>query len=160
MIHIFLALGANVGNKKEHIKKAIDLLSEKITSIQRAPLYETRAVGYTNQDNFVNTAIAGDTVLKPEELLLFVKSIEKKIGRIYRFHWGPREIDIDILFYGNSVLNKENLVIPHPRLHERDFVLKPLRELDATFVHPLLKKTIRELYDMLPKSDLSVIQQT
>jgi 2-amino-4-hydroxy-6-hydroxymethyldihydropteridine diphosphokinase len=159
MTHIYLALGANVGDKKEHIGKAIDLLSESVTDISRAPLYETKAVGFTQQDNFLNTVIGGNTGLSPQSLLTFVKAIEKKIGRIYRFRWGPREIDIDILFYWDLIIKKNNLEIPHPRLQQRDFVLKPLCELDENIMHPAERKTVGELYRLLPKSELSVLQK-
>ncbi len=158
MTHIFLALGANVGDKKEHIAKAIELLAENISNIKSAPLYESKAVGYTNQDNFVNTVISGDTDLEPKELLTFVKGIEQAIGRIYRFRWGPREIDIDIIFYGDSAYTDDTLEIPHPRMHERDFVLRPLCDLDHTVTHPVFKKTARELYDALPKSELAILE--
>jgi 2-amino-4-hydroxy-6-hydroxymethyldihydropteridine diphosphokinase len=158
MTHIFLALGANVGDKKEHIEKAIELLSQKVSNIMCAPLYESKAVGFTDQDNFVNTVVSGDTELPPKELLQFVKGIEQTIGRIYRFRWGPREIDIDIIFYGDMVFHDDGLEIPHPRMQERDFVLKPLCDLDDTVMHPVLKKTARELYDALPKSELAILQ--
>ncbi|MDO8610758.1 MAG: 2-amino-4-hydroxy-6-hydroxymethyldihydropteridine diphosphokinase [bacterium] len=146
-IYILLALGSNVGNKKENISKAIILLSKKIINIKQAPLYISHAVGYTEQDDFINTAISGNTNLKPRQLLDFVKKIEKEIGRIYRFKWGPREIDIDILFYGNEIYTDESLIIPHPRIHERDFVLQPLVEIDPLFIHPVLKKSVKKLLD-------------
>jgi len=102
-------------------------------------------VGYENQEDFINTVLKGYTVLSPLELLDFTKSIEKEIGRVYRFHWGPREIDIDILFFDDLVVDIENLKIPHPRLHERDFVLLPLKDLDENFIHPIFNKTVKEL---------------
>mgnify|MGYP001566015763 CR=1 FL=1 len=157
MTTVYLALGTNVGDKKGHIVRAIDLLVKMMTHMRSAQVYEAKAVGFTKQDNFLNTVVRGDTKLSPKELLLFVKTIEKKIGRIYRFRWGPREIDIDILFYGNMVKKEDGLEIPHPRLHERDFVLKPLCDLDKNFTHPVLNKTVGELYRLLPKSELSVL---
>lgn len=145
MTHIFLALGSNVGERKKNIETAITLLSQRVSNIKKASFYETRPVGYVEQDNFINTALEGDTDLNPGDLLGFVKRIEKKIGRIQRFKWGPREIDIDILFYGNILYNKNDLTIPHPRLYERDFVLQPLSDLNPDFIHPGLNKSIKQL---------------
>lgn len=153
MHKVFLGLGANVGNKKKNIIDAISLLKEKIKNIQVAPIYETKPWGYKNQDNFLNTALKGNTSLSPSELFKFVKETETRIGRIKRFKWGPREIDIDILFYDKLIYKDEKLEIPHPRLHERDFVLKPLMNLEPNFIHPIMKKTMSELYLKLPKED-------
>ena len=145
MHKVFLGLGSNVGNKIENIKKAINLLQEKINNIEVAPFYVSKAVGYENQDDFVNTVLKGYTKLNPFELLEFTKQVEKQVGRIYRFHWGPREIDIDILFYDDLVINTEDLVIPHPRIQERDFVLMPLMDLEKGFMHPNLNVSVEEL---------------
>ena len=158
MNRIYLALGSNVGDKKKNIQQAITLLRKKVSNIKIASFYETKAVGYTEQDNFINTAIEGNTALTPEELLVFIKDVEKKVGRIKRFLNGPREIDIDILFYNNHLLKKDDLQIPHPRLHERDFVLKPLTDLDPMLYHPICKKTVSELLKDLPKGTVSIIQ--
>lgn len=157
MHKVYLALGANVGDKKKNLKAVIGLLKEKIKNIEVARIYETKPWGFKEQDNFLNTALIGSTSLSPLQLLKFVKDIEKKIGRIKRFRWGPREIDIDILFYNNLIFKNKILEIPHPRLHERDFVLKPLMDLDPNFVHPGLNKTIKKLYAELPKTELTVI---
>ncbi len=149
MKKVFLALGSNVGNRKENIEKAIELLGEKISNIKTAKIYKTKPVGVENQPEFLNTAIVGFTELEPEKLLEFTKSVEKKVGRVYRFRWGPREIDIDILFYEDLIIKTKELTIPHPRIQERDFVLKPLLDLEPDFVHPVLKKTIKEIYTEL-----------
>ncbi|HCM38326.1 MAG: 2-amino-4-hydroxy-6-hydroxymethyldihydropteridine pyrophosphokinase [Candidatus Gottesmanbacteria bacterium GW2011_GWB1_43_11] len=154
---IYLGLGANVGDKKKHIQKAIELLSQKITHLKQASLYESKAVGYTDQDNFINTVVSGKTDLAPQELLVFAKAIEKEIGRIYRFRWGPREIDIDILFYNDRIIKQSDLEIPHPRLHQRDFVLVPLNELASDMMHPVFKKTIRQLLQAFPPENKSII---
>ncbi len=129
MVKVYLALGSNVGDREKNIKKAIDLLSKEIKDIKVASLYETEPIGYINQPKFINTALEGYTNLSPEELLKFCQDVEKKVGRIYRFKWGPREIDIDILLYGNLKIDKPNLKIPHPLMLERDFVMRPLKEL-------------------------------
>lgn len=155
---IFLGLGANVGDKKANIQKAIELLKEKVKDVIVAPIYETKPWGYEKQDNFLNTALKGNTFLSPSELFKFVKDIEKRVGRIKRFKWGPREIDIDILFYDKLIYKDDTLEIPHPRLHERDFVLKPLIDLDPNFVHPVLRKTIESLYKALSTKDSSIVR--
>jgi len=142
---VFLGIGSNVGERIVYIKKAVNLLSEILNDIQTAHLYLSKAVGFEDQPDFVNTVVSGYTYLSPCELLKKIKEIEKKVGRIERFRWGPREIDIDILFYGNNIIEEENLIIPHPRIQERDFVLKPLSDLDPDFIHPVLKKTVKEL---------------
>ena len=159
MTGIFLALGSNIENRKQHIETAIVLLCEKVQDITVAPLYETKPRYFEDQHNFLNTVLSGSTDLKPQELLLFTKTVQKKIGRVERFRNGPREIDIDILFYDNVVYKDEELEIPHPRLQERDFVLQPLSDINPDFFHPVLKKTIRELLDTLPEEQRSVIKR-
>lgn len=155
---VFLALGSNVGDSIPTIHKAIKYLSEKVKNIQEAPIYTSKAVGYTDQPDFFNTAIKGETDLEPEELLHFVKNIEQEIGRIHRFRWGPREIDIDIIFYGHEVFKNEYLEIPHPRVHERDFVLIPIADIDENFVHPVMSSTVRELLETLPAQNDAVLR--
>jgi len=154
---VFLGLGANVGDRKSNINLAIKLLQEKVKDIKVAPMYESRPVGHKNQANFLNTALMGTTDLSPLELLNFVKQIEKNVGRIKRFRWGPREIDIDILFYESSIYHDDSIQIPHPRLHERDFVLKPLLELEPEFIHPVFKESLSVLYSKLETKELSII---
>ena len=99
---IFLALGSNVGDKISNIKKTINLLGSKVSEIESAPLYESKAIGYLDQANFINTVIKGETSLTPHELLKFIKEVEHEVGRVERFRWGPREIDIDIIFFGRD----------------------------------------------------------
>ncbi len=155
---VFLALGSNIGDREKNINEALRLLKEKIKDLKVGNIYISKAVGYENQPDFYNTVVSGYTDLSPEELFYFVKGIEKQVGRVYRFHWGPREIDIDILFYGNQIIKRDFLEIPHPRLHERDFVLKPMLDIDADFVHPVLKKTVKELFEELrTKSIIGVL---
>lgn len=147
---VFLGLGANMGDKKKNLEKAIGQLKEKISGIQVSKSYETEPWGYKNQDKFLNAAMYGTTPLDPDELLKFIKIMEKEVGRIERFKWGPREIDIDILFYDDLVYKNNSLTIPHPFLQERKFVLEPLMDLDPNFIHPVYKKTIRQLYENFP----------
>ncbi|ACO04140.1 MAG TPA: 2-amino-4-hydroxy-6-hydroxymethyldihydropteridine diphosphokinase [Persephonella sp.] len=146
---IFLGLGSNIGDRKGNILKAVRMIGEKVKIEKIGGIYISKAVGFEDQPDFYNTAISGFTDLPPEELFLFLKEIEKKVGRIERFRWGPREIDIDILFYGDEIIEKRELTIPHPRLHERDFVLKPLIDIDPDFVHPIFNKSLRDIYEDL-----------
>lgn len=145
MHKVFLALGSNVGDKKRNIKQAVEFLRENIKKITLAPIYETIPMYYENQDSFENTVLRGYTTFSPQELLKNIKQIEKQLGRKKRFRNGPREIDIDILFYDNLVYKDKDLQIPHPRIQERGFVLKPFYDLEPSFVHPVLQKTIKEL---------------
>lgn len=149
MSMIYLALGSNLGDRKQNILKAIELLKKKVKNISVAGFYETKPQYYEKQDIFLNTVLRGETDLPPSELLRFVKKIEREIGRKPRIRYGPREIDIDILFYDNLVYKDKILIIPHPLLQERYFVLRPFLDLDAEFVHPVLKKTIGALYKIL-----------
>lgn len=150
---IFLALGSNVGNKKKHIKQAVTTLGKHVSDIQVAKFYETKPMYYEEQDMFINTALKGQTLLSPQELIAFVKLSEEALGRQKRFSNGPREIDIDILFYDQLIYESITLTIPHPRISERAFVLEPLTELDPNFVHPLLGKTMKELLKLITKSE-------
>jgi 2-amino-4-hydroxy-6-hydroxymethyldihydropteridine diphosphokinase len=159
MTRVYLALGANVGDAVENIRNAIALMSSAIHNIQEASLYASKAVGYTDQPDFINTAIRGETELSAEELLEFLKETEKKVGRIKRFRWGPREIDIDIISYGDKVQYSENLTLPHPRYRDRDFVLVPLLELDSSFVDPETHQNLHTLIEMLPASQHSIIRK-
>ena len=145
MNKIFLALGSNIGDKEHQLNEAIRSLGEKLTDIKTASYYTTSPMYYTDQPDFLNTVISGLTGLLPLELLEFTQHIQSKLGRQKRFKNAPREIDIDILFYGNMVYVNKDLIIPHPLIHERQFVLKPFMELDPEFMHPVLKKTIRQL---------------
>ncbi len=156
---IYLALGSNVGEREVNISKAVKLLGEKLRSVIVSEIYETLPVGYQDQGNFVNTALEAETSMSPNELLSFIKGIEKEVGRIERFPWGPREIDIDLIFYGVEIYKDSNLVIPHKRMHERDFVLRPLVDLNPNLVHPILGKTVEMLLRELPVQNQSVLSR-
>ncbi|ACN99500.1 2-amino-4-hydroxy-6-hydroxymethyldihydropteridine pyrophosphokinase [Sulfurihydrogenibium azorense Az-Fu1] len=149
MNKIFLGLGSNVGDRLTNLNRAIKILSDKIQILKVSKIYETKPIGVENQPDFLNMAVMGQTELDHLSLFEFVKNVEKQVGRVYRYRWGPREIDIDILFYNDLIYKSKALEIPHPRLHERDFVLKPLMDLDPDFIHPVFKKSIRELYEEL-----------
>lgn len=158
MNKIILALGSNIGDRQKNIQDAISLLSEKISDINIAKIYNSKAVGFENQADFLNTALSGQTSLEPEKLLQFTQDVEKRVGRIFRFHWGPREIDIDIIFYEDKIIETSYLQIPHPRMQERDFVLFPILDIAPDFVHPATGQTVKQLYEALNKSQLSITE--
>lgn len=145
MADVFLGIGSNIGDKEDNIRKAVVMIKEKCKILKSSSLYETEPVGYKEQDWFLNCAVEIETKLEPLELLDFLQSIEKKLKRAKTIKNGPRTIDLDILFYGDKIVNEANLVIPHPRLHERLFVLEPLKEIASGFVHPVLKKRIIDI---------------
>jgi len=157
MNEVYLGLGSNVGDRLLNLNKAIELLSEKIQILKKSKIYVSKAVGYTDQPDFYNMVLYGKTDLSPEELFNFIKDVEKNAGRVYRFHWGPREIDIDILFYNDLVYKSDKLNIPHPRLHERDFVLLPLIELNPKLFHPVLNKRVSDLKEFMENSVIGVL---
>jgi 2-amino-4-hydroxy-6-hydroxymethyldihydropteridine diphosphokinase len=141
---IFLGLGTNVGDRYANLQAALDALAPKVRITARSPVYQTPPWGYTEQADFLNMVVSAETELKPRGLLKFIKKIEKQVGRTATFRWGPREIDIDILFYDHLSLNTSKLTIPHPRVHQRAFMLVPLADLAPDLRHPVTEKTIRE----------------
>ncbi len=143
---IYLGIGSNLGNREENCERAIGLLEENgIKITRRSSMTETEPWGIENQPGFINMAVEAETGLSPEELLKLLKNIESAIGRKESERWGPRLIDIDILFYDAAVLKTQELEIPHPGIAERDFVLKPLAEITPDKIHPVLNKSIKDL---------------
>jgi len=146
MENVYLLLGSNETDRFGNLEKACEWIALRCGKIlKKSALYETEAWGLKEQNAFINQAVLIETSFAPKELLLQLKAIEKEIGRVETVKWGPRVIDIDILFYGNDVLDTEELKVPHPFLHERRFTLAPLNEIAAEFVHPVLNKTVNEL---------------
>lgn len=142
---VYLALGSNLGDRQENLRQAIAALPPQMEVKAKSHVYETPPWGYEEQAKFYNQAIQVETYVQPEPLLKHLKRLEVALGRHATFKNGPRLIDIDILFYDNLVWNSPLLTIPHPRLHERGFVLLPLLDIAPELVHPVLKKSIREL---------------
>lgn len=146
---VFIGLGSNVGDREEYIEQASFLIN-KIKGaevIKRSSNYETEPEGDSEQPNFINAVIEIKTEIPPEKLIDEFNQIENALGREREVEWGPRTIDIDILLYGNAIISSDRLQIPHPLMHERLFVLKPLKEIAPSLVHPALEKTINELYE-------------
>jgi 2-amino-4-hydroxy-6-hydroxymethyldihydropteridine diphosphokinase len=142
---VYLALGSNLGDRLANLKQAIAALTPQMDVKSKSQVYETPPWGYEDQPTFLNQAVKAKTYLDPEPLLKHLKRLEVALGRKESFPNGPRLIDIDILFYDDVVLDTPSLTIPHPRLHERGFVLLPLMDIAPDLVHPLSKKTVREL---------------
>jgi 2-amino-4-hydroxy-6-hydroxymethyldihydropteridine diphosphokinase len=139
---VYLALGSNLGNRLVNLKAAISNLTPQMIVKKRSHVYETPPWGYADQDPFYNQVVMVHTYEEPEPLLRHLKRLEVALGRIPSFKDGPRLIDIDILFYDEITVFRENLVIPHPRLHERAFVLVPLADIAPDLVHPTLNKSV------------------
>jgi len=150
---IYLALGTNLGQRQENLKQAIVRLDPNVAVLATSKLYETAPAYVMEQPAFLNMAVKGETTLSPQKLLAFLKRIEAEMGREQTVRYGPRIIDLDIIFYDNWVLDTPNLQIPHPRLAERGFVLYPLTDVAADVVHPTLHHTVAELVDALPEED-------
>jgi 2-amino-4-hydroxy-6-hydroxymethyldihydropteridine diphosphokinase len=142
---IYLALGSNLGDRYAILRAAITALPPAVYVVQESPVYETRPWGYTDQPTFLNMTLKGETALEPVELLQRLKNLETGLGRQPSVRWGPRLIDLDILFYSDLVLETQGLVIPHPHLQERAFVLVPLADLVPDLLHPVFGQSIRDL---------------
>ena len=151
---VFIGIGTNLGDRSKNIEEALkNLESDGLKIVKKSPIYETEPYGLTKQPKFLNCVVEANTTLAPQELLKALIEIEKKMGRVRKIHWGPRIIDLDILFYDDLVIDEENLKIPHPDIKNRFFVLKPLLDIAPDFIHPVLKRTIKELLDELKGSN-------
>jgi 2-amino-4-hydroxy-6-hydroxymethyldihydropteridine diphosphokinase len=147
---VYIGIGSNLGNREKNCSRSIDLLEKNGIVVRRmSSLYETMPWGVRDQPLFLNMVIEVETELKPQEFLKLLKNVEIEVGRKRSSRWGPRTIDLDILLYDDIILNKDTLIIPHPFLHKRDFVLIPLCEIAPDVKHPALQLTMRELLQML-----------
>ena len=143
----FIGIGSNQGLARENCEQALKELGllEKVWVESNSSLYETAPLGIENQDWFINSVVKIKTTLLPLALLNELLGIEEKMGRVRTIKWGPRIIDLDLLFYEDLIITETNLKIPHPELHKRKFVLEPLKEIAPKLLHPILKKTVEEL---------------
>ncbi|MBS3886933.1 MAG: 2-amino-4-hydroxy-6-hydroxymethyldihydropteridine diphosphokinase [Firmicutes bacterium] len=150
----FLGLGSNMGDRQRELDFALETLRNHadITLIKAAPILETDPVGYLEQAKFLNTVVEIETALEPALLLAALQQIEDDAGRVRTVCWGPRTLDIDILLYDNLVLSEPNLIIPHPQLRQREFVLVPLAHLAPNLPVPPDNRTVRELLDQYQQS--------
>jgi len=154
----YIGIGSNIGRKIEHCKRAISLMGELEGSSVRvqSPLYRTEPVGVEGQDYYVNGVICLDTDLSAEDLLKHLLDIEANMGRVRLKKWDARVIDLDILLFGSQIIQKSHLMVPHPLMHLRRFVLSPLLQVAPELMHPVLGKSIRELAEMLPAEGQAV----
>ncbi|KJR40394.1 2-amino-4-hydroxy-6-hydroxymethyldihydropteridine pyrophosphokinase [Candidatus Magnetoovum chiemensis] len=143
---VYLGLGSNQGNRAQNCFTAIDLIkaNDMIVCEVSSP-YENKAWGVEKQPDFINLCVSIKTDRTPKELLCITQEIEKKVGRVKTYKWGPRVIDIDILLYNDLIIEDEELVIPHPYMLERDFVIAPLKEIAPDVIHPVIKKKIKDI---------------
>lgn len=147
----YLHIGSNVGDRLGNLLKAKFSIQRKIGHIQiLSQVYETEAWGKTDQAAFFNQVLLVRTEMTAHQVLDTIHEIENQLGRERNEHWGPRTIDIDILFFENEITNTKKLTLPHPRLHERNFVLVPLEEIAPDFIHPVLNKSVKELQESCP----------
>lgn len=150
-----VAVGSNIGDSRTYISNAIEELraSRYVKDLSPSELIVTKPYGYTDQPDFLNGAVKLRTILTPHGLLDLLHEIENKADRKREIHWGPRTLDLDIIFYDNEVINEKDLIVPHIDMHNRYFVLKPAAELMPEYVHPVLKKTVSKLLKELENND-------
>lgn len=150
MSRVFIALGSNIGDRAANLNAAIKAMEPEVHPRECSPVYETPPWGYLDQPKFLNQVIEAETDLSPASLLDYLKKIEVEVGRRETFRYGPRLIDLDIIFYDGEVIDSPPLIIPHPRLEERSFVLMPLADLAPDYRHPILGDSVK---DMLARVD-------
>jgi 2-amino-4-hydroxy-6-hydroxymethyldihydropteridine diphosphokinase len=152
----YLALGTNLGDRLQNLRAALAAMPPEIRVLDESSVYETEPWGYTDQPPFLNMVVCAETELTPRELLIRLKGIESALGRVTTFRNGPRMIDLDILFYADLRLQTEGLVIPHPRLQERAFVLVPLAEIAPSLIHPVLGLSVAHLLEAVDRRGVGV----
>jgi 2-amino-4-hydroxy-6-hydroxymethyldihydropteridine diphosphokinase len=153
---VYLSLGSNVGDRVQNLREAVAKIREIGDVVAVSSLHETEPVEFTEQSWFLNCAVALTTGLAPEELMAGLLEIEREMGRERTVKKGPRTIDIDIVLFGDRIIETSELTVPHPAMHHRRFVLEPLVEIAAEARHPLLRKNVRELLLQLPVGDALV----
>jgi 2-amino-4-hydroxy-6-hydroxymethyldihydropteridine diphosphokinase len=156
---VYLALGSNLGDRLANLKQAIAALPPQIEVKAKSRVYETPPWGYTDQPAFLNQVLKGNTYVEPGLLLKHLKRLEVALGRVPSFQDGPRLIDIDVLFYDELVLDTPPLILPHPHLHQRGFVLIPLNDIAPTLMHPTIGKTVNEMLAACDTSDIRVYEK-
>jgi len=149
MTLVHIALGGNLGDRMANLEEAIAALAPDVRMVERSPIYETDPKYVTDQPRFLNMALAAETELDAPALLVFLKGIEERLGRRQGKRYGPRPIDLDIIFFGDETIDLPDLAVPHPRLAERAFVLRPLADIAATRVHPVTGLTVSEMVGAL-----------
>lgn len=155
MSKVWIALGSNMGEGRKNLDLAIKMMNERGVLVEKVSTYiETEPYGYTEQDNFVNAVCIAETKLSPRELLKVLLKIELDMGRVRIIKWGPRIIDLDILFYEDLIIDEEDLKVPHIEIQKRSFVLEPVNEISPDKIHPVFKKTVHQLLLDLNSCDI------
>jgi 2-amino-4-hydroxy-6-hydroxymethyldihydropteridine diphosphokinase len=157
---VFIGSGSNLGDRLAALCKAEELLPPDVRVLKSSKVYETPPWGFETQPAFLNQVLLTKTDLDPLELLNYLKGIEQKMGRKATFRYGPRSIDLDILFYDGLIISSENLQLPHPMIVERSFVLVPMREIAPEFIHPVLGNSISELASQVDSSGIKVYEES
>ncbi len=160
MARVFIGLGSNLGDRSQFLMRAVEEIQRLEGTVLKksSSAYDTEPVGIKAQPLFLNMVIEVDSVLPPGELLQKLKHIERSLGRKGSEHWGPREIDLDLLYYGGEIMNDDELKLPHPEIANRRFVLVPMKEIAADFVDPLHKRTIADL--LLSCTDTGAVRKS
>ena len=155
MSKVWIALGSNMGEGRKNLDLAIKMMNERGVLVEKVSTYiETEPYGYTEQDNFVNAVCIAETKLSPRELFDVLLKIELDMGRVRIIKWGPRIIDLDILFYEDLIIDEEDLKVPHIEIQKRSFVLEPMNEISPDKIHPVFKKTVHQLLLDLNSCDI------
>lgn len=151
---VYLGIGSNMGDRKKYMEDAVEKLKgePRIRKVRASEWIETKPYGGVAQEDFLNGAIELETIMPPLSLLHLLQKLEQEAGRERLLHWGPRTLDLDILFFEDFISDSRELTVPHPDLHNREFVLKPLSELNPYYIHPLLNKSVTELLKELSGS--------
>jgi len=150
MARVYIGIGSNLGHRKTNCLKAIEYLKKSgIHIVRQSSMIETEPWGVKDQPEFINMVVEAETELSPDDLIRQLKECEQAMGRVQSHRWGPRLIDLDILFYDDLVLETEELKIPHPEVQNREFVLRPMCELAPEMKHPVLGKSMKELFEAL-----------
>jgi 2-amino-4-hydroxy-6-hydroxymethyldihydropteridine diphosphokinase len=150
----FIGLGSNIEPRLDYLRAAMNALAELGVVVSVSGIYETAPVGGVPQNDFLNAVVELSTTLDPINLVQHLKAIESQIGRIERPRWHEREIDLDLIFYGDTIMRIPGLTIPHPELHNRAFVLVPMMEIVPNFVHPVFERTVSDLFNSVEALDV------
>ena len=153
MVEIYLALGSNLGDRAQNLEAAVAGLSDFVDVTKVSPTYQTEPKYVEDQPQFFNLVVAGRTEISSSDLLVNIKALETSLGRMPSERYGPRLIDIDIIFYGDELIDLPDLIVPHPGLAERAFVLRPLADIAPTKRHPASRNTVQAMLDDLPEDD-------